>query len=83
MTRVHFVIAEPWMQRTPRRLWPVHPPWVVGDGPLTEADLELARRLYVALDPLSRLWYRPVGLRLGLMVDDDGNLIASLGGKTP
>lgn len=39
-----------------RRVWPGHPP-IFTDGEPTEADRELARELFAALDPDSQAWY--------------------------
>jgi len=46
----------------PRWLWPQHPP--IFDGQPTEADWDLARELWAALDPESQGWYRNIP-RLG------------------
>jgi hypothetical protein len=83
MTRVVVEPMPPEYAAIPRRWWPCHPPVFIGDGPPSEADLAEARLLFAELDPTSRLWYRSLGARLGLLIDDAGNLIASRGSNTP
>lgn len=48
------------------RFRPKHPPIFQGDGEPTDADIELARELFLELDPESQEWYRGCGAFEGL-----------------
>jgi len=68
MTKVSVRPVYLWMKNTPKRLWPGHPP-VFFDAPpegASEADIQLARDLYLLLDEDSKNWYGHHGTFEGL-----------------
>ena len=59
MTEILIKPMPLWMRTTPERLWPRTPPIFSDLGPEgpTDADRELARELFRALDEQSQKWY--------------------------
>lgn len=59
MATVKVVPMPDWARQVSRRLWPCHEP-IFDDtsGPVTEADRELARKLFLDLDEMSKEFYR-------------------------
>lgn len=55
MATVNIKPLPDWARKHSRRVRPMPPP--IFDGEPTEADRELARELYAALDPESQAWY--------------------------
>lgn len=47
-----------WARKLDPRLRPMHPPIFPGDEDPTQADIDLARELFQALDGESQDWYR-------------------------
>jgi hypothetical protein len=56
MTTVNIHPLPEWARKYPQHLWPGHPP-IFTDGEPTEADRDLARELFAALDGESQDWY--------------------------
>jgi len=68
MTKVHVLPLPEKFKNIPKKWRPGHPPifWDISPEGITEKDRELARELFLLLDPESQEWYGRRGTFEGL-----------------